>query len=496
MRMCPTITPSALSLTYITFQQKEKETMTPVPVRMPLTSLLRRLLPALGGLLLFWGLVFSLSAGAAGQAVEPEALGSLSGTVTVAANQPVSDVEVTVYRPAEYYGWIPIRTVTTNEAGRYLVPALRTGIYHLRLRDRQGDYAPVYYEHSPSLDGGRDVLVAGNEVTGLDVRLEPPASISGAVTIVDAIVPNYGSVSVYSQVDDYWTIVTTTAASTVTGAYDFARLLGGTYRVCAYGALEADYFTGCYGGASPEVARSISLTTGSSLANLDFQLSEGQFEGQITGKVTSSGLPLAGIQISLYWSFSSDLTEPLIYTYTNAAGAYRIGGLQDGRYRVVFSDPAGDYVTHYYPDQPWPDAAEVIPLSGGATISNINAILPRAGAISGQISFAHGWPTDTLQATVYQMRNGNWRGHVQPVETDAAGKYLIKTLEPGTYRLCMPFDLLGSFYSRYYPNCYGTERTSSSEQAANIAVVAGATTSGIDFTVGPAPVYLPVIHHP
>ena len=58
-------------------------------------ALLRRLLPALIGLLLLWGFVFSMSVGAAGQAVDPEALGSLSGAVTVAASQPISGVEVT-----------------------------------------------------------------------------------------------------------------------------------------------------------------------------------------------------------------------------------------------------------------------------------------------------------------------------------------------------------------------------------------------------------------
>jgi hypothetical protein len=85
------------------------------------------------------------------------------------------------------------------------------------------------------------------------------------------------------------------------------------------------------------------------------------------------------------------------------------------------------------------------------------------------------------------------------VETDRAGKYAVRGLEPGIYRICVPFEFFFAYPSPswyYYPNCYGTDRFSGSgaEEAADISVVAGETTGGIDFTVGPALIYAPSVH--
>lgn len=481
--------------------------MAPVNVTFQSPQWPRRILPALLGLFLFWGFVLSMGAGAAADTRVPEALGSISGTVTIASGQPISGVEVVVYRNDELGHWILIRRVTTTDAGFYVVPALRTGIYRLHLRAPQGDHAQEYYDKSTTLDGGTDIPVAGNDVTGVDVQLAPAASISGAVTILNDVAPDRGLVSLYGQVGDEWQFVHLTTLVTPTGAYHLGEVLSGTYRICGFGVLgneyNADTFFGCYGGAKPESARSIQVTTGATLAHLDFQLTAGQYDGQIAGRVTANGAPLSGIQVALYSPYVPNFPNPylpLVYTYTNAVGAYRFGGLQDGAYQIGFSDPAGNYVSRYYRDKIWPDTADLVHVRNGATIGAINANLPRAGAISGRIHFVAGQPAAPLQMSLILVTEGGVSFHGRQIETDPAGDYQIRALEPGAYRACLPFELTygdpDPDSPSYFPNCYGTDRFSriEYEYAADIVVTAGATTSGIDFTVGPDRWYMPVIH--
>lgn len=474
--------------------------MQTVDFRSHLPIWLRRILPLLVGLVLLWLFMVSVAAGTAAKELEPEALGSISGTVTNAAGQPISGIEVVAYRSGGYF-WLPARGAQTDEAGAYLLPALTTGIYRLHFRDPQGNHAQEYYDKAPALDGATDITIAGDHVTGIDARLDPPAQISGTVTIADGVAPNIGWLFLYSPSSAEWQIVTKTEMITPTGDYHFGELIAGTYRVCGsgwFGVESQDFFSGCYGGATVENALNIQVTTGETVADIDFSLGEGQFDGMITGAVTSDGTPIAGIKVSLYDGAipPPELQSlPLVYTYTNAAGAYRLGGLHDGFYLVSFADPAGDYVTRYYRGQRRPEQAESIPLRGGATVRNINADLPQAGAISGHIRFTDARPAASTEVNLHWFSGEQWELQTVVVPLDAAENYIIKGLEPGTYRICFPFTLEFGF-PFYFPNCRGTDRFSALDyqNAAPIFVAGGMTVTGIDATIGPAVLYTPGIH--
>lgn len=474
-----------------------------------LSHLIRRMLPALLGMLLLWVFVFTMEAGAAGNAVEPEALGTISGVVVNEANQPISGTKITLYRNLEGYGWSSIRTAETDAAGAYTLPALRAGIYRLHYRDPQRRYAQEYYNNAATLYGATDVTVAGRDVTGIAVTLAPAATISGVVSILAMLAPDYGYVLLYTQIGSDWQPVTTTTILTPTGAYQFGELISGSYRICAYAYLGVDIyqdsFFGCYGGTTVENARTIQLATGETQVNIDLSLGEGQYDGEIAGMVTAEGTPLAGIKVSLYSYYVPPYPDPnylpLVYTYTNEMGVYQLGGLQAGVYLVKFSHPAGDYTTRYYQDQRRPEFATYISLADNVTIRNINGNLARAGSISGRLRYTGGQLPASTYADLYWFTGEYWEWQPQLLQPDSAGNYTLKGLEPGLYRVCVPFNIYLGFPYPYiwysYPNCYGTDRFSSLnyENATDVAVVAGATASGIDFTLGPALAYAPAVYN-
>lgn len=168
-------------------------------------------------------------------------------------------------------------------------------------------------------------------------------------------------------------------------------------------------------------------------------------------------------------------------------------------YQIGFSDPDGNYVSRYYPNYSWLDSGQFIVLRSSATISNINGDLPRAGGISGRVRFVDGAPVASIRAGLNRFSGEYWEGWSQEVVIEPDGTYTIKAILPGTYRVCMPFELPAGptepYPTFYFPNCYGTGRLSGiqAEDAADISVVAGVTTGGIDFVVGPDRWYAPVI---
>lgn len=471
----------------------------------------RRCLPVLFGLTLFGAFMLGMEGSATANPADPEALGSISGAVTDIAGQPITGVNVTVFRNVDGYAWLPVRIVQSDDAGAYRVPALRAGIYRLHFRDPQAIHAQEYYNNALMIDSATDVPVAGNDVTGVDVTLTAAAQITGVASIPDVLLFDRGYAYLYAQVGAYWQPITITEIVTETGAYQFGELLPGVYRVCGFAVIGIEYyqdsFRGCYGGATVDSARDISVATGATLTNIDLRLGEGEYDGQITGTVTTASVPLAGIKVSLYSNSLPDdpnqTSMPLVYTYTNAAGGYVIGGLAEGNYRMSFSDPNGDYTTRYYRDRQRPYEAEYLFVRTGETLPNINANLSRGGGISGRIRYANGRPAIWSPMQLHRFAGEFWEPLTNPLVLDGAGAYVLKPLEPGLYRICFPFEVFfsGQFYPSpypnwyFYPNCYGTDRFSGLglDDAADITVTAGVTTSGIDAIIGPVLNYMPIV---
>ncbi|MCL4859524.1 MAG: carboxypeptidase regulatory-like domain-containing protein [Caldilineaceae bacterium] len=475
-----------------------------------ITRAARRTFPLLFGLALCFLFALGLTSVATATPAEPEALGSISGNVTDVAGQPITGVNVTVYRNLDGYAWLPVRIVQSDDAGAYRVPALRAGIYRLQFRDPQGIHAQEYYNDALTVESAADIPVAGNNVTGVDVTLTAAAQISGVASIPDVPMFDFGYAYLYTQVGAYWQPITATGIATPTSEYRFGELLPGVYRVCGFAVIGIEYFQdsfrGCYGGATVDSAQDIVLAAGETVANIDLRLGEGEYDGQITGTVTSGGAPLAGIKVSLYATLPPEDPTlpvlPLVYTYTNAAGDYVVGGLAEGFYIVTFSDPNGDYTTRYFRDHRRPFEAEYLLLRTGQTLRNINANLQRGGGISGRIRYADGRPATWSNSQLLWFNGEYWEPVARMLTLDGAGRYTLKPLEPGRYHICFPFEVFlgGQFPSPYpnwyfYQNCYGTDRFSNlgPDQAADITVTAGVTTPGIDAIIGPELIYMPVV---
>src|SRR5262249_45090529 len=107
---------------------------------------------------------------------QPEALGSLSGTVRNEEGEPLPNIAV---RLSQYQGQYASRQTTTDAQGAYEFLSILSGLYVLQFQDSQNVYAPALYENAHFSEDAKTVAVNGNAVTGIDMRL----ALGGAISV-------------------------------------------------------------------------------------------------------------------------------------------------------------------------------------------------------------------------------------------------------------------------------------------------------------------------
>jgi hypothetical protein len=305
-------------------------------------------------------------------------------------------------------------------------------------------------------------LVAGGTVTGVDVEVQPGARISGAVTNAATSAPLTGvSVCVFG--------VSPTASSSrcgivaTDGTYSLGGLAGGEYKVEFYGSFESRYYDGA---SSFEAAKIVSVPPGGSASGIDGRLNQG---GEIAGTVTdASDRPITGINVCAY-------EERGGYYYghcglTGPTGAYAIGGLTGGEYRLEFFSPEGgsaNYVSQFYGGAA--DLGSATPVTVGLNESrgNVDAQMQGGGWIEGTVTTAgSGEPLMGIRVCAEKTA-------ISCGATGPDGKYRLVGLPTGDY--VVVFER-GRF--NYVSKVYG--ESGSGSPLPEIDVTAGHGTTGID----------------
>ena len=217
----------------------------------------------------------------------------------------------------------------------------------------------------------------------------------------------------------------------------------------------------------------IAFTDGATSAATDGPL---DLQGHITGTVTNAkGDGLSSIYITAYnggGNYAGNVT-------TDGEGGYDLGGLAGGAYRLEFQDDSGGYLMQYYDGQDGLYTADEITVDPGATTANINVTMDLAGHVSGKIVNAASRGLGGITVTVYLYNKylHGWGG-VSQVTTASDGTYDIGGLDTGACRLKFSDDSL-TYLTQYYDD------EPSIDAAGDIAVVAGATTGGLNARLVP-----------
>ena len=283
---------------------------------------------------------------------ELAAAGKIAGTVTRSdGSTPVEGIYVDAY---SWSGgeWVFGQSDTTDAWGRYMIGGLSGGTYRVRFSAGADGYLYEVYDDAANIDLGRDIEVAeGETVTGIDALLVEEAMIAGMVTGPDGDTPLAGiEADAYRWTGSSWII----AGSILTddnGCYSLEGLPPGTYRVAFRDWQNGNYLSEVYNNAADlESGTDVVVAEGATVEGIDAWLA---MPAAITGRVVGPDgvMPLENLHIVAYRWTGADwifVTE----TYSGSEGQYEMGGLAAGRYRVVFQDFYGNYVSEIYPNHP------------------------------------------------------------------------------------------------------------------------------------------------
>ncbi|GAA3537967.1 carboxypeptidase regulatory-like domain-containing protein [Nocardioides daeguensis] len=362
--------------------------------------------------------------------------GAIEGSVTNVEGQQLEDILVRAYGD-EDSEWESSFSTYTDSDGNYRLP-VDDGTWRVGFSDDDGTHATEFYDDAAILDEGADLTVAdAATVPGIDAVLGPAARISGTVTDHDGTAVRWADVAVYQlRPDGAWNWVTDDSTDAA-GAYAVGGLAPGTYRV-----RFSDYDTNPErirwfgGGSTLESATDIVLEAGEAFtADQAFTLGTG-IAGTVTG---ADGSPLSGVDVTLYYRYTSGSYSYWAYTdsrTTGADGRYAFGNLAAGTpYRLQYQPQgAGDTVSEYYDDAASQDTATtIVPVLDEVTTAD--AVLDTGGSITGTVTGADGQALSGVYVTAYRFgANESWTTE-RSATTDESGGYTVRGLRAGSYRL-------------------------------------------------------------
>lgn len=395
--------------------------------------------------------------------------GELSGIVTGPDElTPLEYISVLVYRWDSDLSWW-----TTYEGGidytgpngSFSIGSLPPGTYRLNFTDGDGQYIGETYDNYPgdAYNGGTSIVLSeGQAITNLDVSLAAASKITGMVTGPDEITP-LGNIQVqaYQWQGFYWMQLGGAAYdfTSTGGVYTLGGLSPGTYRV-QFRDDNGEYATETYDnvpGQAYNGGTSIVVQEGQIVSNINASLAVGaMISGVVTGPDGTNLLQSIYVEAYIYtgsgWSYAG-------YDFTDIDGAYTIGGLVAGDYRLVFDDFGGDYLGETYDDHPGSPytGGNTITLTAGQIVSNINASLSAGGIITGTVTGPDGsTPLENIYVYAWQDFGVYWSAQFS-ASTGPDGTYELSHLRGGQYRIEFQ-DYSGQFVSEVYDDYQGSYR--------------------------------------
>ena len=387
--------------------------------------------------------------------------GGIGGTVTGAPTAtPLAGVTVAALDPEG--DWLS--STTTNASGAYVLHGLAAGGYTVGFFPDQGkNYLSQYYDGQSDQANANTVNVSAGTVTqGVNAQLDVGGTITGHVTSASDGVSLQGiEVTAFGDTGSGYGTATTDAQ----GDYTIVGLPDDSYTVSFYSS-DGSYVSEEYNNQptfqTPDL---VPVTTGNESSGIDAALEPA---ARLSGKVTdaSSDTQLHGIEAIAY----DPDGNAVAWADTDETGAYTLGSLPAGTYRVGFFDVSGaGYVPQFYNGKPTLQSADTISANAGQNIGGIDAAMQSGGKITGTVTDAQTHAPVAFSSVYVYDSNGAF---VAGTSTGSDGAYTLSSLPTGSYRV--QFTGPGLYVSRFYD---GKANLASADP---VAVTAGSTTSHID----------------
>ncbi|MEO5725119.1 MAG: carboxypeptidase-like regulatory domain-containing protein [Ilumatobacteraceae bacterium] len=358
---------------------------------------------------------------AAGTGVAPA---QMLGTVSSSTGAPLSGVTVGVFDVAKGPAVAAFTTVT-DSVGGYKVAGVSAGTY--RIKFSAAGFTDVWYPTAAAFEQGKDIKMAGADLTGLDAQIVgQPASVKGSVTGDDLIGATVTVRIPASELPPVPGIPASSAPPPGAPAVSSGPVVQ-TVAVDAAGKFvitdlptPSDFeLTAVKPGYTSRV-RDISLQPGQTLDGIVLDLVKG--DGKISGTVVdASGTPIGGATVVANDGTNSATTVTLSSGAT--AGSFELLNLiTPGTYSIAASAPT--YLT---------TNVTVRLDAGGASTPQTVVLKSSQGRVSGMVMKA-GSPATPLGAAAVTVTGPDFTRTTTSLTAGAIGTWEVTGVPlPGTY---------------------------------------------------------------
>jgi hypothetical protein len=350
---------------------------------------------------------------------------------------------------------------TTGRRGRYVIEGLPGGSYSLLVGPGCRSNANVLHQRYP-----HPVTVSAGKAKVINFYLQPGGILSGTVTSAADGTPLGGICVGIGRLGDF-------AITASDGSYTLDQIPTGRYAIGFFGGCgnPGSYAPQWFSGRDHLYrAAGVLITQGKVTAGIDAAMRPG---ATISGTVVnSSGHKVTDACVGALDPGTAVEFGPLGDTLSRA-GTYRIANLAAGQYQVGFfwcgSGPG--YTPQWFRSRPGSTRkAALLDVARGATVTGVDAVLRRAGGITGTITDTAGNPVGFACVSAINEKPGG----VSSLYDFGGGGYFIGGLPPGRYDVqfvdCGGFGFATQWYSG-----------KTTQRAANaVTVTAGHVTKSID----------------
>lgn len=357
-------------------------------------------------------------------------LGSISGKVADSLTGSGIQGNITLYNCST---GTTVATRYTETNGAYIMNNLTPGCYKVRF-EAYGYLGQWYGGKADITDSLEVTIQPGNTASGIDGLLVRKGGIAGIVldSVSGEALPGM-TVRIYEDATEKLVSTTTTDAS---GAYSVLLLPDNRYRILFSGN---GYFSRYYGETATQNATPVEVKAPAVVQADIVMVRPGSIAGTVTDGETGSGI--AEIVVVAYHDASGDWAAS---TMTDARGAYHLGQLREGAYRVMFDGRGilhSRYLNQWYDGKESWEAATKVTVLASKTTTGINATMVKGGSISGTVSDSMtGAGIAGVQVAAVDSTSGTW---ARSSTTDSSGRYTIPGLPGGDYRIYFSEYLLG-----------------------------------------------------
>lgn len=414
------------------------------------------------------------------------AAGTLRGTLKGPDGAPFDFFKVELYQPDGSGDWTLVhsRDFLADQPGEQVGSFELTvppGTYRACFRTR---YTTDYewaeavgigcWKAAFDVRNGLDVIIADGGTTTISPRLPAEGAVQGTVTGPGGAPIPSGYVVPYRLAPDgtwTWTYGDSVAAD---GTFSIGDLDPGTYRFCVV-EVPREYVAECWRDAPDLAAATDLLVRPGGAPTIAFSLAR---RASVSGTVTVPAGVDPFVNVGIH-RWNNQRWEALSYTQTDAAGHFRIGGLDAGTYRLCTN--SYQTVVTCWRTGDTPAEADDLVLVPGQQRANVNFAPTVAGEITGTLPEmylgAEGYPV----VTAWLQTATGWEpvttGDAVPTGIGNDWDYSIGSLPTGTYVACVEHQD-PEFVPAFPRTCTGGSPTPQGGEP--FEVVAGETTSGID----------------